>query len=145
MRGQTRNAARTHRSRTRRTHATDARHGRTRRSRRRTADSLEADLGGLDPQPVSAAPFTEYGSRTRKGVPGTRPLAAPLNVFSPYAWYDLSDGADPLDLTVGQADPQLGRSEPYLRLIEFKRPVGAWTYQSPPVAAQNRPYWVARS
>jgi hypothetical protein len=107
--------------------------------------SFEADFGELSSQPVSAAPFTEYGSRTQKSSAGTRPLAAPLNVFSPYSWYDLSDGADPLDFTVGQADPQLGRSEPFLELIEFKRPAGAWTYQSPPVAAQNRPYWVTPS
>lgn len=107
--------------------------------------SFTADFTGLAPQPVSAAPFTEYGSRTRKNSDSTRPLAAPLNVFSPYAWYDLGNGADPLDFTVGQADPQLGRSEPFLELIEFKRPAGAWTYQSPPVAAQNRPYWVGTS
>jgi hypothetical protein len=106
--------------------------------------SFEADLGGLPGLPVSAAPFTEYGSRKQSdGGDITRPLAAPLNVFSPYTWYDLADGTDPLDFTVGQADPQLGCSKPFLDLIEDSSPAGAWVYQSPPVAAQNRPYWVA--
>ena len=107
--------------------------------------SFEADLTGLTAQPVSAAPFTEYGSR-RVGEddasPHYRPLAAPLNVFAPYAWYDLSDGEDPVELTLGQADPQQGRSRPFLELIEDRNPAGAWVHQSPPVAAQNRPYWV---
>ncbi|MEU5534616.1 hypothetical protein [Streptomyces sp. NPDC020362] len=108
--------------------------------------SFEADLGGLSAQPVSAAPFTEYGSRRvdKEGTsPHHRPLAAPLNVLAPYAWYDLSEGSDPVGLTLGRADPQQGRSKPFLDLIEGRNPVGAWVYQSPPVAAQNRPYWVA--
>ncbi|MFJ5777077.1 hypothetical protein [Streptomyces sp. NPDC093094] len=103
--------------------------------------SFDADLGGLTGQPVSAAPFTEYGSRTESDSTHTRPLGAPLNVFSPYTWYDLGDGEDPMDLTVGGAEPQ-GRSKAFLDLVADRRPAGAWTYQSPPVAAQNRPYWV---
>ncbi|ANP54848.1 hypothetical protein J2Z21_001496 [Streptomyces griseochromogenes] len=106
--------------------------------------SFEADLGGLSAKAVSAAPFTEYGSRwTGKDAasPYHRPLAAPLNVFSPYAWYDLGYGVDPVALAPGQA-PQQGRSKPFLDLIEDRSPAGAWVYQSPPVAAQNRPYWV---
>ncbi|MFJ8085847.1 hypothetical protein ACIQ6Y_35390 [Streptomyces sp. NPDC096205] len=102
--------------------------------------SFEADLEDIGGQPVSATPFTEYGSR--KEGEHTRPLAAPLNVFSPYTWYDLSDGPEALDFTVGDADP-LGRSKGFLDLVLDKSPAGAWTYQSPPVAAQNRPYWVS--
>jgi hypothetical protein len=108
--------------------------------------SFAADLNNLNPQPVSAAPFTEYGSRRLEPSPSTRPLAAPLNVFSPYDWYDLSAAKlSHFTFTVGHADPQLGRSRPFLDLIKDRNPVGAWVYQSPPVAVQNRPYWVVTS
>ncbi|MCZ0989385.1 hypothetical protein [Streptomyces diastatochromogenes] len=109
--------------------------------------SFEADLSGLTSQPVSAAPFTEYGSghvHKDEESPHFRPLAAPLNVLSPYAWHDLRDGEEPLELALGQADPQ-GRSKAFLDLIVDKSPAGAWVYQSPPVAAQNRPYWVRKA
>ncbi|WP_034090910.1 hypothetical protein [Streptacidiphilus albus] len=103
--------------------------------------SFEADLHGLGPQPVSAAPFTEYGSR--KQPDGSfRPLAAPLNVFSPYVWYDLARSTGRVKLALGGAAPQ-GLSKKFVDLLKDRQPAGAWVYQSPPVAAQNRPYWVA--
>jgi hypothetical protein len=106
---------------------------------------LSVNLQGLTGRPVSIAPFTEYGSRpTGTGDRGYRPLAAPLNVFSPYQWFDLHEHSctDPrVILTLGLADPPRQAKE-YLHLINDQRPAGAWVYQSAPVAAQNRPYWV---
>ncbi|MEU6621621.1 hypothetical protein ABZ926_12720 [Streptomyces litmocidini] len=108
--------------------------------------SIHADLRGLSPQPVSIAPFTEYGSRTVKagGQPEKKkPVAAPLNVFGPYTWYDLDGLKDKVKVKLGAAPQQQGSyTETFIKLIEGKNPVGAWVYQSPPVAVQNRPYWM---
>ncbi|MGW2491527.1 hypothetical protein ACWCV9_30515 [Streptomyces sp. NPDC001606] len=104
--------------------------------------SFTADLAGRTGRPVSVAPFTEYGSRRAGAGDQARLLAAPLNVLSPYTWYDLREGTGTLEFSVGGADPQPGRSKPFLDLIAAREPAGAWVHQSPPAAAQNRPYWV---
>ncbi|MGH3797419.1 MAG: hypothetical protein ACRDSP_21330 [Pseudonocardiaceae bacterium] len=38
--------------------------------------------------------------------------------------------------------PAVEPVDDYIRLIDGKAPAGAWVYQSPPVAVQNRPYFV---
>ncbi|MFI0977176.1 hypothetical protein ACH4SP_09120 [Streptomyces sp. NPDC021093] len=107
--------------------------------------TVDANLRGLTAQPVSAAPFTEYGSRKVKvkEVTVAKPLAAPLNVFSPYTWYDLSGATGKVKVTLGKAPHQDGaRSKEFVELLKGREPVGAWVHQSPPVAVQNRPYWM---
>lgn len=107
--------------------------------------SIDANLRGLSPQPVSAAPFTEYGSRgvTVGGTKKQKPVAAPLNVFSPYVWYDLSGVTGKVTVKAGTAEPHdKAYAKTFIELIKGSNPVGAWVYQSPPVAVQNRPYWM---
>lgn len=62
-----------------------------------------------------------------------------MNVYQPYRWYDLSapEHTDRVHLTVHALDHNLGRD---IRSLVTDTPaVSAWTYQSPPVAAHNRP------
>lgn len=101
--------------------------------------TIRADLNGLPGHPASIAPFTQYGYQKDE-----KPLGAPLNIFQPYQVYDLSDlsaadAQDRVTITPGPAADLVGD---YLRLIHAAAPVGAWVYQSPPVAVQNRPYFV---
>lgn len=104
----------------------------------RSIVAISADLTGLTAHPASIAPFTEYG-RQQDG----KPLAAPLNIFQPYQFYDLStDGAAQGRVTI-TSGPAVEPVADFVRLIEGKAPAGAWTYQSPPVAVQNRPYFVS--
>ncbi|MFD4829995.1 hypothetical protein ACFWPV_09075 [Streptomyces uncialis] len=99
--------------------------------------SLAAGLTGLTPLPVNTAPITGYGTDARG-----RTLAGPMNVHQPYRWYDLTDpaAAGRVSLTVHDPDPPLGRD--LARLVAGAAPAGAWTCQSPPVAAHNRPYYL---
>ncbi|MGH3669419.1 MAG: hypothetical protein ACRDSH_02110 [Pseudonocardiaceae bacterium] len=98
--------------------------------------TIQANLTGLPAHPASIAPFTEYGYQ-KDG----KPLAAPLNVFQPYQLYDLStNGAQGrVTITPGPAVEPVGD---FIHLIDGETPAGAWVYQSPPVAVQNRPYFV---
>ncbi|WP_174501550.1 hypothetical protein [Streptacidiphilus melanogenes] len=99
--------------------------------------SFRADLAGLLPAPVSIAPFTEYGTD-----PKHRTLAAPLNVYQNYQHFALDgQGSKRVSLTV--QDPQSGVGADLQALLKDAHPVGAWSYQSPIVAAQNRPYYTA--
>lgn len=99
--------------------------------------SFQADLTGLLPAPVSIAPFTEYGTDSL-----TRTLAAPLNVFQPYQRYALDgEGHERVRLTVEDPDSPVGAD--LVALTEGEHAVGVWSYQSPTVAAQNRPYYTA--
>lgn len=107
--------------------------------------SVDATLRGLSPQPVSAAPSTEYGARSAgSGAQRKKkPVAAPLNVFSPYTWYDLSGVKGKVTVKLGKAQPHAhSYTKTFIELIAGKDPVGAWVYQSPPAAVQNRPYWM---
>ncbi len=105
--------------------------------------SFTADLRGLTPRPVSTAPLTEYGSRIQQeeAADVAKALAAPLNVFSPYQWYDLKGTTGKVTLTPGTG-ASYDKVKDFIGLLQGHSPVGAWVYQSPPVAAQNRPYWV---
>lgn len=98
--------------------------------------TLRADLTGLVGHPASIAPFVQFGQE-RDGTP----LAAPLNVFHPYQHYDLTVPAARQRVTLTPG-PAAERIEDYLRLIDGVAPAGAWVFQSPPVAVQNRPYFV---
>jgi hypothetical protein len=102
--------------------------------------TFTADLRAAEPKSVSQAPFTEYGSR--KVGDHYRPLAAPLNVFSPYQWYDLRQLSGKVKLALGGAKDTNPKIREFVALISGVQPAGAWVYQSAPVAAQNRPYWV---
>lgn len=100
--------------------------------------TFTADLRGLPAKTVSAAPFTEFG--TRKVGGSDKALAAPLNVFQPYQWYDLEKQSKKVALTSGNSpDPKI---KSFIDAIAATEPVGAWLYQSPPVAVQNRPYFL---
>ncbi|MET9607852.1 hypothetical protein ABZZ17_22745 [Streptomyces sp. NPDC006512] len=98
--------------------------------------SFRAQLGRLASVPANNTPITGYGTDSA-GVA----LAGPMNVYQPYRWYDLSGpGADRSRLTVH--DPASGVGEDLLRLVGEVPAAGAWTFQSPPVAAHNRPYYL---
>lgn len=108
--------------------------------------TFAASLTGLPPRTMSIAPFTEYGSTRKKEKPNdhSEPLAAPLNVFQPYQWYDLASTKGKVTLTFGDDGGVFATIKSFMKQLEKKHPVGAWLYQSPPVAAQNRPYWVSK-
>jgi hypothetical protein len=99
--------------------------------------SFQADLSGLLPAPVSIAPFTEYGTD-----PQHRTLAAPLNVYQPYQHYAL-DGQGHQRVRLAVEDPKSAIGADLAALTKGVHAVGVWTYQSPTVAAQNRPYYTA--
>ncbi|MFE2249905.1 hypothetical protein [Streptomyces lavendulae] len=100
--------------------------------------SLAADLNALRPATANNTPITGYGTE-----PDGRTLAGPMNVYQPYHWYDLTVPAasDRARLTVHDETGALGQD--LTRLIGNTAPAGAWTFQSPPVAAHNRPYYLA--
>ncbi|WP_174501731.1 hypothetical protein [Streptacidiphilus neutrinimicus] len=99
--------------------------------------SFKADLSGLLPAPVSMAPFTEYGTDANR-----RTLAAPLNVYQNYQHFAFDgQGGKRVSLTVDDAESGVGAD--LKALLKDAHAVGAWSYQSPIVAAQNRPYYSA--
>jgi len=98
--------------------------------------SLTAELDGLTSAPANNTPITGYGTD-----PTGRALAGPMNVYQPYRWYDLTD-TDRIHLTVHAPDTGLGRDLHRLLGDSGTPATGAWTYQSPPVAAHNRPYYL---
>ncbi len=99
--------------------------------------SFAADLGGLTAVPANNTPVTGYGTDS-----DGRGLAGPMNLYQPYHWYDLSGpAAGRTRLTVHAPATDIGRD--LTRLVGNAPAIGAWTYQSPPVAAHNRPYYLA--
>ncbi|MER5204242.1 hypothetical protein [Streptomyces sp. NPDC002825] len=100
---------------------------------------LTVRLDGLTSVAASSAPITGYGT-DREG----RLLAGPMNVYRPYAWYGLSasEHSGRTHLVVRAPDGDLGRDLRAL-LPDGAPAAGAWTYQSPPVAAHHRPYYPA--
>ncbi|MEU9078349.1 hypothetical protein ACFYUY_26595 [Kitasatospora sp. NPDC004745] len=98
--------------------------------------ALDVDLGGLTPESVNNTPITGYGT-DEEG----RLLAGPLNVHQPYRYHAL-DGraADRVRLDVGNPAEEAARD--LAHLIADAPAAGVWTYQSAPVAAHNRAYYV---
>ncbi|MBT2493817.1 hypothetical protein J7E96_36055 [Streptomyces sp. ISL-96] len=99
--------------------------------------SFSADLNTLRPVTANNTPITGYGTE-----PGGKALAGPMNVYQPYHWYDLTVPAasDRARLTVHHETGALGQD--LTHLIGNTPPTGAWTFQSPPVAAHHRPYYL---
>ncbi|MFJ9428465.1 hypothetical protein ACIRQY_02275 [Streptomyces sp. NPDC101490] len=101
--------------------------------------SLAADLASLPGRPANNTPVTGYGT-DEEG----RALAGPMDVYAPCVWHPLGDAPDDASararLTVLDRTSDVGRD---LELLLGGAPaVGAWTYQSPPVATHNRPYYL---
>ena len=108
--------------------------------------SFSADLTGLTRTPVNNTPITGYGVDA-----AGRPLAGPMNVYQPYQYYPLSpdvlsahapapDGGERVRLTVSDGASAIGTD--LTGLIGGAPVTAAWTYQSPPVAAHNHPYYL---
>ncbi|MFJ1788243.1 hypothetical protein ACIOML_28540 [Streptomyces anulatus] len=98
--------------------------------------SFEAHLSRLTSVPANNTPITGYGTDSTGAA-----LAGPMNVYQPYRWYDLSGPASACSrLTVH--DPAGDVGQDLLRLVRDTPAAGAWTFQSPPVAAHNRPYYL---
>lgn len=104
-----------------------------------TLFSFSAELTGLTRVAVNNTPITGYGVD-----PSGRPLAGPLNVYQPYHQVFLTEStADRVRLRVHDESSAIGTD--LETLIGTSPAVGVWTYQSPPVAAHNRPYYVPRA
>ncbi|GAA1956689.1 hypothetical protein [Kitasatospora viridis] len=103
-----------------------------------TRFTLRADLAGLETEPVVTAPVTGYGTDEQG-----RLLAGPMNVYQPFQLRLLADRADAaervrLDLT----DPGSEVGQLLGDLLGTAAPAGVWTYQSAPVAAHLRAYYL---
>ncbi|MFE9258927.1 hypothetical protein [Streptomyces sp. NPDC006879] len=105
----------------------------------KTTFSFQIDLAGVRPVPVSMAPITMYG-RSPSDDNGGRTIAAPFNVCQPYLLYPLAS-EDEGRYKVSVVDHTNGIGADLGSLVGDAKPVGAWTYQSPPVASQHRPYY----
>ncbi|WP_314615222.1 hypothetical protein [Streptomyces stackebrandtii] len=99
--------------------------------------TLTADLTGLASTPANNAPVTGYGTDAEG-----RALAGPMNLYQPYRHHALDPVADAgrVRLTVHDESSPLGQD--LATYVGSRRAVGAWTFQSPPVAAHNRPYYL---
>ncbi|MFD7098006.1 hypothetical protein [Streptomyces xanthophaeus] len=99
--------------------------------------SFGVELGRLVPESVNNTPVTGYGTDA-----DGRALAGPMNVYQPYRWYDLAGpAAERAHLSVQDRTSEVGQD--LTRLVGGAPAAGAWTYQSAPVAAHNRPYYLA--
>ncbi|MGK4579155.1 hypothetical protein [Kitasatospora sp. HPMI-4] len=102
----------------------------------RTLFTLHADLDGLTSEPVNNTPITGYGTD-----PGAGLLAGPMNVYHPYQYHGITAAtAHRVRLTVTDPAGDVGRHLD--RLVGDTPAAGVWTYQSAPVAAHNRPYYL---
>ncbi|WP_327673171.1 hypothetical protein [Kitasatospora sp. NBC_00458] len=98
--------------------------------------AVEADLAGLDGEPVVNTPITGYGTE-KEG----RLLAGPLIVHQPYRFHPLDDRtAGRVRLTLGDRTAEAVGD--LARLVGDAPAAGVWTYQSAPVAAHHRPYYL---
>jgi hypothetical protein len=98
--------------------------------------SLRADLTGLVPESVNNTPITGYGTDPQQGL-----LAGPMNVYQPYQHHPL-DGAAADRVALVVSDPASAVGRHLAQLVGDTRAAAVWTYQSPPVAAHNRPYYL---
>ncbi|MEU8922101.1 hypothetical protein AB0D10_14365 [Kitasatospora sp. NPDC048545] len=98
--------------------------------------ALDVNLAGLTPEAVNNTPITGYGTDDEGKL-----LAGPLTVYQPYRYYALDDRtADRVRLDLGNPAEESARD--LAHLIADAPAAGVWTYQSPPVAAHNRAYYV---
>ncbi|MFD5916925.1 hypothetical protein ACFVYP_04010 [Kitasatospora sp. NPDC058201] len=98
--------------------------------------AVEADLAGLDGEPVVNTPITGYGT-DQEG----RLLAGPLLVHQPYRFHPLDDRtAGRIRLTLGDRTAEAVGD--LARLVGEAPAAGVWTYQSAPVAAHHRAYYL---
>ncbi|MFD4658172.1 hypothetical protein ACFWP2_21390 [Kitasatospora sp. NPDC058444] len=98
--------------------------------------ALDVNLVGLTPESVNNTPITGYGTDDEGKL-----LAGPLNVYQPYRYYALDDRtADRVRLDLGNPAEESARD--LAHLIADAPAAGVWTYQSPPVAAHNRAYYI---
>ncbi|MFJ9453553.1 hypothetical protein ACIRST_00600 [Kitasatospora sp. NPDC101447] len=98
--------------------------------------TLDVNLVGLTPEAVNNTPITGYGTDDEGKL-----LAGPLNVYQPYRYYALDDRtAERVRLDLGNPAEESARD--LAHLIADAPAAGVWTYQSPPVAAHNRAYYV---
>ncbi|MFJ9442237.1 hypothetical protein ACIRRH_10225 [Kitasatospora sp. NPDC101235] len=98
--------------------------------------ALDVNLVGLTPESVNNTPITGYGTDDEGKL-----LAGPLNVYQPYRYYALDDRtAERVRLDLGNPAEESARDLGHL--IADAPAAGVWTYQSPPVAAHNRAYYV---
>ncbi|MGW1178255.1 hypothetical protein ACWD4P_31585 [Kitasatospora sp. NPDC002543] len=98
--------------------------------------ALDVDLAGLTHEAVNNTPITGYGTDDEGKL-----LAGPLNVYQPYRYYALDDRtADRVRLDLGNPAEESARD--LAHLIADAPAAGVWTYQSPPVAAHNRAYYI---
>ncbi|MFE9428577.1 hypothetical protein ACFYNO_37175 [Kitasatospora sp. NPDC006697] len=112
------------------------------RQREHTLFTLHADPAGLPAEPAAGAPVTGYGTDEQG-----RLLAGPMNVYQPYQLHLLDPELDPqaaarTRLTVADPGSEAGR---LLLDLLGERPApaaGIWTYQSAPVAAHQRAYYL---
>ncbi|MFE0459130.1 hypothetical protein ACFW1A_07680 [Kitasatospora sp. NPDC058965] len=98
--------------------------------------AFSVDLADLPSVPVNNSPVTGYGT-TAEG----RALAGPMAIHQPGRWWGFDDRtAERARLTV--LDPTGGLGRDLADLIGEAPAAGAWSYQSAPVAAHNRPYYL---
>ncbi|MET9616531.1 hypothetical protein [Kitasatospora indigofera] len=102
----------------------------------RTLFSFSADLAGLTPEPVNSTPVTGYGTDPAAGL-----LAGPMNVYQPYHYYEL-DGTTASRVALTVEDRAGGAGRDLATLVGEAPAAGVWTFQSAPVAAHNRPYYI---
>jgi hypothetical protein len=98
--------------------------------------TMTVRLDGLAGVAVNNAPVTGYGT-TADG----RLLAGPMNIYHPYQLFPLGAG-DAERVGIAVADPVSPSGADLTALLADATAVGAWQYQSAPVAAHNRPYYL---
>lgn len=105
--------------------------------RERMLFSFSVNLAGLPRTAVNNTPITGYGTDA-----AGRALAGPMNVYQPYEYRFLPPSHNSsVRLTVHDEASPIGTD--LIGLIGAQPAVTAWTYQSPPVAAHNHPYYLA--
>ena len=101
--------------------------------------TLTADLTGLPSVTATNTPITGYGT-----TPAGDLLAGPMNVYQPYRLH-LLDESTRDRVTIQVSESPSGFGDDLRTLIGDGPAAGVWTYQSAPVAAHQRPYFVPAS
>ncbi|GAB3127598.1 hypothetical protein GCM10027160_52440 [Streptomyces calidiresistens] len=99
--------------------------------------SIDAHLGGLACVPVNNTPVTGYGTDSEG-----RLLTSRQSVYHPYQYY-LLDSETAAQVSLHVAEPTSLVGQDLTALLTHAAAAGMWTYQSAPVAAHSRPYYLA--